>query len=326
MDFVLPWVNNQDTEWQKSLQQYSGISTEENKNSCRFRDWENLKYWFRSVEKFTPWVDHIFLVTCGHYPQWLNMEAPKLRFIKHSDYIPQQYLPTFSSFVIENNLWRLKELSEEFILFNDDFFILHPLPPTRFFKKGKPVDMAALNAYGGDGLSANVMNNLCIINKHFSQREVLRKNFFKFFNWHYGIWNLRTMCLLPWPKFTGFCLAHMPQPFLKSTITEVWEREKMTLEQTNASRFRSKDDVFQYLFHHWQICSGNFSPYNTKKDTQLFLLSDSNIAEAADVIYKQSKAMIALNDTEDISDFENAKQKINAALESVLPEKSIYEL
>lgn len=34
----------------------------------RYRDWENLKYWFRGVETFAPWVNKVYFITYGHIP------------------------------------------------------------------------------------------------------------------------------------------------------------------------------------------------------------------------------------------------------------------
>lgn len=325
MDFVLIWVDNQDPNWQTEFEKYSYEYSGEKKES-RFRDWENLRYWFRGVEKFTPWVNKIHFVTCGHYPSWLNREAPKLNLVKHSDYIPKEFLPTFNSHPIELNLHRIKGLSEEFVYFNDDMFILQPLSEKRFFSHGKPCDMAVLNAYGGDGISAIVMNDLEIINQHFPQRETIKRNWNKFFSPCYGNLIFRTLCLLPWPKFTGFCLAHMPQPFLKSTFEEVWNKETAALTETCKSRFRQKDNVNQYLFQHWQLCSGMFVPYNTKKNTQLLLIDDYSLNDAISIIKNQTKEMITINDTEQISNFNRTKQEIIDAFDFILPEKSSFEL
>ena len=82
------------------------------------------RWWFRAVEKFAPWVNKIHFVTYGHLPKWLNIDNPKLNIAKHSDFIPQKYLPTFSSFPIEVNLHRIKGLAERFVYFNDDMFLL----------------------------------------------------------------------------------------------------------------------------------------------------------------------------------------------------------
>ena len=69
---------------------------------------------------------------------WLNTENPKLTVVNHKDYIPEEYLPTFSSHPIELNLHRIKGLSEQFVYFNDDTFIINAMQPEDFFKKGLP--------------------------------------------------------------------------------------------------------------------------------------------------------------------------------------------
>ena len=113
IDFVIPWVDGSDREWQKEKQRYSGNLAQDDRD-IRFRDWGMLKYWFRGVEKYAPWVNNIYFVTCGHLPSWLNTSHPKLKIIRHSDYMPADYLPTFSSHPIELNMHRIKDLSEYF--------------------------------------------------------------------------------------------------------------------------------------------------------------------------------------------------------------------
>ena len=125
IDFVILWVDGNDKKWLEQKNSYTN-KTEEIKKS-RFRDWDLLKYWFRGVEKYAPWVNKIFFVTWGHIPSWLDTKNPKLEIVKHSDFIPPKYLPTFNSNVIELNLHRILNLSEKFVLFNDDVFIIYKL-------------------------------------------------------------------------------------------------------------------------------------------------------------------------------------------------------
>ena len=40
----------------------------------RFADWDELKYSLRSLEKYAPWVRHVYIVTNGQIPSWLDME------------------------------------------------------------------------------------------------------------------------------------------------------------------------------------------------------------------------------------------------------------
>ena len=125
VDFVVLWVDGNDPEWAAEKQKYMGESAKikDSNHEARWRNWDNLQYWFRAVEKYAPWVRQIYFVTWGHIPEWLNTENPKLRIINHKDYIPQEYLPTFCTCPIEMNLWRISGLSEHFVFFNDDEFL-----------------------------------------------------------------------------------------------------------------------------------------------------------------------------------------------------------
>jgi len=143
IDFVLLWVDDKDIEWQKSKNRY--MAEDVNKiTSNKYRDFDNLKYWFRGVEKFAPWVNQIFLLTCNQKPEWLNEKHPKLKLVNHTDFIREEYLPTFNSHTIELNFHRIKGLSEHFVYFNDDFFIINHVKQDDFFVNRTPKDMLAL--------------------------------------------------------------------------------------------------------------------------------------------------------------------------------------
>ena len=219
IDFVITWVDSNDPAWQKEFKTYlpqnhcmNDIRTE------RYRNWDNLRYWFRGVEKFAPWVNKVHFISCGQVPDWLNLNAPKLHFVKHSDYIPSEYLPTFSSRPIILNLHRIESLSEHFVLFDDDCFLIDKVKQERFFRKGLPCDKAALNALSPVQFMHLVYNNMCIINSSFRKYEVLRKNIWKWISPQAGNKLLRTLALLPWRNFSGFYDHHLPQGYRKSTL------------------------------------------------------------------------------------------------------------
>ncbi len=136
IDFVITWVDMNDPEWQKDYARYKGSVNPNEKNStsvARFRDHGLLKYWFRGVEEFAPWVRKIHFVTCGQKPEWLNAKHHKLNLVSHKDYIPNKFLPVFNSSLIEIYLHKIPDLSEHFVYFNDDFFIINNLTEERFF-------------------------------------------------------------------------------------------------------------------------------------------------------------------------------------------------
>ena len=123
IDAVVMWVDGSDPEWLKEKKKYSPVKVDDSNSANRFRDWGLMKYWFRSIEKYMPWIRKIFFVTWGHTPDFLKLDHPKLRIINHTEFIPKQYLPTFSSHTIEMNLFRITDLSEYFVLFNDKIII-----------------------------------------------------------------------------------------------------------------------------------------------------------------------------------------------------------
>ena len=127
----------------KEKYKYMGID-EPDAGAERYRDMGILKYWFRAVESYAPWVNQIHFITWGHLPDWLNTQCPKLHIVNHKDYIPEDCLPVFSSHPIELNLHRIPDLAEHFIYFNDDVYLNNPTTPKTFFVRGLPRDTAVL--------------------------------------------------------------------------------------------------------------------------------------------------------------------------------------
>ncbi|MEX6318825.1 Stealth CR1 domain-containing protein [Providencia huaxiensis] len=81
LDIVLIWVDGNDPEWQDEYKKHSGKYINGDTSEIRFRDFELLKYWFRGIEKYVPWVRKIHFVTCGHYPNWLELIIIKLTLL-----------------------------------------------------------------------------------------------------------------------------------------------------------------------------------------------------------------------------------------------------
>lgn len=327
IDFVLMWVDGNDPEWLKDFHKYAPLDKIGDKKPVRFRDWENLQYWFRAIEKFAPWVNRIHLVTYGHVPQWLDTSHPKLNIVNHKDiFINASDLPTFNSRAIEVNLHRIPGLAEQFVYFNDDMFLVKPTSPLRFFKKGKPVDVAIMNTISPTNDLAHILiDNLKIISKYFNKYRVLKIHFHKWFNLTYGLKLVRTLALLPWPNLTGFFDPHQPTAFLKSTFNEVWENEEEILNETSKAKFKCDGNVNQYLFRYWQLAKGTFSPLKEHDMFMFQLVTEADCIRAAKCIQNQKYRLLCLNDSTDVFDFEQAKKIINRAFQDRFSDMSSYE-
>ena len=327
IDFVITWVDMDDPKWKADFTKYSGkIDNSKNELSeARFRDYGFLKYWFRGVEKFAPWVRKIHFVTCGQKPDWLDTNNPKLNLVNHEDYIPKQFLPCFNSSLIEIYLHKIPEISNHFVYFNDDFFIINNIEKTRFFQNGLPCDIAAFRYNSGIGLwSKCLLNNIRIINQHFNKREVMRHDHDKWFNKIYGKKARLNNVLKYYPKFITLRTPHNAQPYLKSTYEDVWKNCEKELTKMSSNRFRSAEDYTQELFRTWQICKSDFTPYNTYNDTKMFPLVLRS-KSAIKAIRNQSYKLVCLNDNPHIRNYTETMQEIQKAFESILPEKSDFE-
>jgi len=327
IDFVVTWVNMDDPEWIEEFTKYAGkINNSKNEVSeARFRDYGFLKYWFRGVEKFAPWIRKVHFVTCGQKPEWLNADNPKLNLVNHEDYIPKQFLPCFNSTTIERFLHKVHDLSDRFVYFNDDFFITNNITPDRFFRNGLPCDIAAFRI--NDGLSQwgqRIKNNIRLINKHFDKKEVMSRFHDKWFHKSYGIKARWNYLLKPYNKFVCLRTPHNAQAFLKSTYDNIWAAAENELMKASANRFRTVTDLTPELFRTWQICEGNFHPYNTYADAKMFpLLIKSKQAIAA--VRNQTYKLVCLNDNIHIRNYGQVMENIKDAFESILPERSSFE-
>ncbi|MDR2413130.1 MAG: Stealth CR1 domain-containing protein [Rickettsiales bacterium] len=147
IDLVYLWVDGNDRKWKKEKDRWLNKIKSEKEIyhdaavAARWHDNDELRYSLRSAEKFVPWINHIFIITgFGHVPKWLDISNPKITIIPHEAIMPADSLPTFNSNAIEMCLMNIPNLSEYFLLANDDTFFGRPLPPDFFYdKKGRGI-------------------------------------------------------------------------------------------------------------------------------------------------------------------------------------------
>lgn len=326
IDFVLLWVDGSDNEWLKEKSKYSPKKIDITNDSRRYRDYGVLKYWFRAVEKYTPWVNRIHFVTWGHLPSWLDTNNPKINIVNHKDFIPKEYLPTFSSHAIELNIHRIKGLQEKFVYFNDDTFILRKLESSYFFKNNLPTDMWNEDILILDETTdlnfAHILVNVSkFVNANFSKRECIKKNFSKYLNFKYGKNLVKNLLLFNWKNFSPCYYVHTCNSYLKSTFDTVWDREYELLDSTCKNKFRNDYDINQYIMKAWQIYSGKFTPKSINRFGDCISLNDNIDFE---IIKKRGTDILCINDGV-VDDFEKVQTKLIDAFESILPDKCTFE-
>lgn len=328
IDFVVLWVDGTDPAWQMQRAAYLPHTRDNGSDENRFRDWGLMPYWFRSVERFAPWVHQIFFVTNGQVPSWLNQTHPKLRLVSHKDYIPEKYLPTFNSNVIELWLHKIPDLQEHFVLFNDDMFLTAPVSPADFFADGLPRESALLDLPASpipeDCLPHMLLNNSAVLNRHFCKQTVLKQNFRKFFTLQYQKDLMRNILLSPFRYFSTFRDPHLPSSYLKSTFARVWQAEPELLQACSQNRFRDKSDLTHWLMKCWQICEGQFAVRPTNWGCHYELWEDG-IDQICSELRQQKFHAVCLNDSKTDIEFVVLRDRLQILFASLLPEPSTFE-
>ncbi len=334
IDVVIMWVDGNDPKWKKERDRYASGRSDEDNQDKRFRDWDNLKYVFRGIEFNMPWIRKVHLVTYGHLPKWLNLSNEKLHVVLHSDYIPSQFLPTFNSRAIQLNLHRIGTLSEQFIMFNDDMFVVRPVDRNLFFSNsGLPVEQAGFtiphSAEVGDIWSYTKISNSAALNMNFTARDVLAKNWKKYFSLKNGMRSVaQNIALLPFSFhiINSHATPHFPAALLKSTYNDIWGVYEELLTETSSHRFRSPLDVSDALIRQWQLATGNFIPGNILSRSAYVSRFPEDIPKLERALQNRRMKQVCINDHEVKGDFEDAKEAVNKLLENILPIKSSFEL
>ncbi|MEU6882277.1 stealth family protein [Streptomyces sp. NPDC046712] len=140
IDVVYTWVDDSDPVWRAgrdAARRGTGPGRalhEQAANDARYTSRDELRYSLRSIHQYAPWVRHIYLVTAGQVPSWLDTGCPGITVVDHRDiFSDHAALPTFNSHAIESQLHHIEGLSEHFLYLNDDVFFGRPVHPGRFF-------------------------------------------------------------------------------------------------------------------------------------------------------------------------------------------------
>ncbi|MDF7650582.1 capsule biosynthesis protein CapC [Erwiniaceae bacterium L1_54_3] len=225
IDVVFTWVDNKDLNWKEKYNFFSKIDTKSlgkyAKDSARFENHDELYYSLQSVIKFLPWVKKIFLVTDNQTPSWLkSIKTDKIHVVDHSEIIPSKYLPTFNSHVIEAHLHKIKDISENFIYFNDDVFVARALEASHFFK---------CNGHASLFISSKSLNYMLergtltpTLSASLSSSKLLQRKF-----------GIR-------PETP---LVHTYVPLRKSDYLQVWKCYEKEIESFLSNKFRTDNDL-----------------------------------------------------------------------------------
>jgi hypothetical protein len=301
IDLVYLWVDGSDRKWLKKKQ---GFLDKKINTVGRYQNNEELKYSLRSIEKHIPWVRKIFIVTDNQTPSFLDTNHSKIQIIDHSEIIPDEYLPSFNSSVIEYFMYKIPGLSEFFLYSNDDMFINADLTPSFFFRNGLPIIRIKKNPY-------------IKLKIQFKRALNLNVN-----NYRLAIENAYTIFKKKFNVFFPFTPHHNIDAYLKSNLkTLVEDVFPEELNKSFLNRFRQQNDIQRILISYYSIFkkSGVMIIANRKESCRI-KVHKTNYQKYID---KYNPKLFCLNDSEHATD--DDRKHVEPFLKKLYPEKSSFE-
>ncbi len=242
IDAVITWVDNGDAKHLEKIFEYIPKTEVERRGKLKKQlfEVEELKYVVHSILKYAPFIRSIYIVTDNQKPKFLNTNNidgyAKVKIIDHKEIFKgdTSYLPVFNSRSIETKLYNIPNLSEHFIYFNDDIFLIKPVKPSHFFYKEEPVIRGKWNKFKEDV---------------FYKKLVPKKNIEKP---KHGIAQDLSAKTIGFKKVFRF--QHTPIPMRRSTIKTFFATHR-NLELRNIKhRFRNKEQFLtQGIANHLEI-------------------------------------------------------------------------
>ena len=319
IDVVYLWVDGNDPLWRAKKEAFEqGVLcvTGEALNKARFVDNDELKYSLRSIERYASWVRHIYIVTDGQVPSWLDLTNSRISIVDHTEIMPREALPSFSSTSIEWCIDNIPGLSEYFLLANDDTFIGREVSPTDFYTpQSYPIVRLRKRHKSKKSAETQYMKTLL------RAQTLVREKFGKTYDY------------IPHHNIDAYRLSDFKQ--CKALFAE-------QVTPTITRHFRHEEDLQRAAVLYYALSIGHGSMklmgrYNQKKslcervketlrgryyyDSRSISISERDVWH---VINRYNPILFCLNDNEHSTDED--RKRVRLFLEQMFPEKSSFEV
>ncbi len=315
IDLVYTWVDNNDPVWRGEKTFWSKIYKNEKSfknNICRFCNNDELKYSLRSAQMNAPWINHIFIITAGQIPSWLDVSHPKITIVNHNEILPQEALPTYNSLAIETGLHNIPNLSEHFLYANDDMFFLNPVDANYFFDHNQ-----------------NPYVRFCRM--EVTEEMIKKQSYYSQIRYSFYVYNEK----FPLPEFfKNYLICHNVDPYRKSYLKECKENFAEEFYKTALTKFRLRDTLIRVIYGFFMADQKSCvirEVVNTKeafslKQPELLNVNISSLSFAINNNYISNgfPKLLCINDGEKVK--EEERKIVPQILENFFPQKAEWEI
>lgn len=268
VDAVITWVDGSDPKHAQKLNdclRHRGIERPATVSQSRLNDSGELSCCVTSIFRFAPWIRTIFIVSDDQKPSLIKTLAntpfqDRIKVVDHAEIFRghTSALPTFNIRSLTTALWRIEGLSDRFIFFNDDFFLLRPVLEQDFFRNGKMVVRGRVTRFKHLSLWGRFISN---IKATLATRKPGRAS---------HLLGQEMAAKLAGINKRYLRLDHNPHPCLKHAVADFYAAHPNLFEENIRYQFRSeKQFVGEALATYVAIAGGKTIVDNTLKTVQI---------------------------------------------------------
>ena len=142
IDAVITWVDGSEPSYQRKIKEHL---TNNDTIKRQYLQANEINLCVASIVKYAPFIRKIFIVTDKQSPSLDSVKhivsKEKIEIVDHEEIFRDniEFLPTFNIRSIDALLFKIKDLSEKFIYFNDDMFLVKKTNPEDWFVGDKAV-------------------------------------------------------------------------------------------------------------------------------------------------------------------------------------------
>ena len=320
IDLVYLWVDGNDPKWRAKRNRYMDVGgdfAQQGLVEGRWAENDELRYSLRSIELYAPWINHIFIVTDGQTPSWLDTSNPRISIVDHSDILPAEALPVFSSNAIASCIYKIPGPSEHAIPGNDHTLLNAPTQPETFFRTdGTPI--------------VRVKHN------RFNRRKAHERG-----NYPQMLKRMQDMVVEQSGKKIFHAPHHNFDAYRRSDFEYCVALMQPAWNATSFHRFRHDDDMHRSFVSYYTIATKRAEMrkvrrHNRTKGIIAYIKSIINNSYSADsrcfsiihpdydaILCKYNPLMFCINDNERATD--NDRQRVKEFLRRKFPNKSSFE-
>lgn len=283
VDAVYLWVDDQDPAWQSRRAQYapSKQSDSSSVSASRFRQFGELAASIQMLAAHASFIRNVFIVVDQQKPDLSSLPAHlpfEIKVVNHSDFIPAEYRPTYSSRAITANLHRIEGLAEHFLYCNDDVFVAKAAIASDWFS-----ETGVKLRYTQTALPdrQNLASDEVIYNARYRTNDIAESR--------------------GWLPIEGMP-EHGPHPFLKSVMRELWKDFVVEMNAVSTAKFRTADGLLPEWLHNIAALATGRAELVTGSGYKYIAVNDqTSLAAILDMLLKRGRILtVCLNDVSEI--------------------------